>query len=185
MEKGFSAIDFFKRSLELEQQKTQKEQSISVQTKKKEALTEKKQEVVPHKIPSKEEISSQERLSKTDDLKINHNFYKMPNAIEDRIMPSLSASEEVIYRRLIRLSWGYGRNYCRVGFKYLQDTSGIKSKSTIKETLNNLITKKLIYNYIEDNHTDRNQQGTLYIVPIPEGLEKEVYNEEDEKSLDK
>jgi hypothetical protein len=174
MGKGFSAIDFVKRSLEFEQQKTQQEQQKSVQIEKGEVLPEKKQELPPAKIPSKEKVSSGKKLLKTEELRINYNFYKMPNSVEDHIMPSLSTSEEIVYRRLIRLSWGWGKNYCRAGFKYLQDVSGIKSRSTIKEALDSLIAKKLIYNYTEDGYADRNQQGTLYIVPIPDTPEEEI-----------
>ena len=174
MGKGFSAIDFVKRSLEFEQQKTQQEQKKPIQNGKKGALPEEKQIPSPAKISSEKKVSTEQKPLKTDDLKINHSFYKMPNSVEDRIMPTLSTSEEIVYRRLIRLSWGWSKNYCRAGLKYLQDVSGIKSRTTIKEALDSLIAKKLIYHHTEDGQTDRNQQGTLYIIPIPDTPKEEM-----------
>ena len=182
MGKGFSAIDFVKRSLEFEQQKVQDQQK-PIQTEKKDSVPDKKQETTVAKTIPKENIQQKDTPSKIDDLKINSGFFKMPNSVEDNIMPSLSTSEEIIYRRLIRLSWGWGKNYCRAGLKYLQDISGIKSKTTIKEALDSLISRNLIYYCIEDGYTDRNQQGTLYIIPIPDISNEETSGLDKEKIL--
>jgi hypothetical protein len=183
MGKGFSAIDFIKRSIEFEQQKVQ-DQKKPVQTEKMDSAHDKKQETNVVKTTPKENIQQKDILFKIDDLKINSSFYKMPNSVEDRIMPSLSTSEEIVYRRLIRLSWGWSKNYCRAGLKYLQDVSGIKSRTTVKEALDSLIEKKLIYHCTEDGHTDRNQQGTLYIIPIPDTPNEEISEAGEEKLLD-
>jgi len=183
MGKGFSAIDFVKRSIEFEQQKVQNQQK-PVQTEKKDSIPGKKQETAAVKTSPKEKIQQKNILLKIDDLKINSRFFKMPNSVEDNIMPSLSTSEEIVYRRLIRLSWGWGKNYCRAGLKYLQDVSGIKSRTTVKEALDNLIAKKLIYHCIEDGYTDRNQQGTLYIIPIPDTPNEGISDVGEEKLLD-
>ena len=182
MGKGFSAIDFVKRSIEFEQQKVQYQQK-PVQTEKQDSVPDEKQETAVIKTTPKEKIQQKNIPSKIDDLKINSGFFKMPNSVEDNIMPSLSTSEEIVYRRLIRLSWGWGRNYCRAGLKYLQDISGLKSKTTIKEALDSLISRKLIHCCTEDGCTDRNQQGTLYIVPIPDRSNEEISDIDKEKIM--
>ena len=183
MGKGFSAIDFVKRSIEFEQQKVQDQQK-PVQTEKRDSVLDRKQETTVVKTTPKEKIHPKDTPLKIDDLKINSSFFKMPNSVEDNIMPTLSTSEEIVYRRLIRLSWGWSKNYCRAGLKYLQDVSGIKSRTTVKEALDNLIAKKLIYHCIEDGYTDRNQQGTLYIIPIPDTQNEEIFDVGEEKLLD-
>ena len=183
MGKGFSAIDFVKRSIEFEQQKVQDQQK-PVQTEKRDSVLDRKQETTVVKTTPKEKIHPKDTPLKIDGLKINSSFFKMPNSVEDNIMPTLSTSEEIVYRRLIRLSWGWSKNYCRAGLKYLQDVSGIKSRTTVKEALDNLIAKKLIYHCIEDGYTDRNQQGTLYIIPIPDTQNEEIFDVGEEKLLD-
>jgi len=182
MGKGFSAIDFVKRSIEFEQQKVQDQQK-PIQTEKRDSVPDKKQGTIAVKTTPEEKIQQKDTPSKIDDLKINSSFFKMPNSVEDNIMPSLSTSEEIIYRRLIRLSWGWNKNYCRAGLKYLQDVSGIKSKTTIKEALDSLISRKLIYHCTEDGYTDRNQQGTLYIIPIPDMQNEKISGLNKEKIL--
>ncbi len=164
--KGFSATEFLKRSIEFEEQQAEEQPKIShpTQTREKIAPTEERVRVTPKRQRS----ATEEIPPKIDDLKISKSFYKVPNTVDDLITPTLSAAEEVIYRRLIRLSWGWGKNYCRAGIRYFQQTSGIKSRTTIKTAIDSLLDRKIIYHHVDKNgQTDRNQNGTIYIVPVP------------------
>jgi len=164
--KGFSATEFLKRSMEFEEQQAEEQSKIPHHTQAKEKIApiEERVPVTPERQgPATEEIPT-----KIDNLKVSKSFYKVPNTVDDLVTPTLSAAEEVIYRRLIRLSWGWGRNYCRAGIGYFQETSGIKSRTTIKTAIDSLLDKKIIYRHVdEDGQTDRNQNGTVYIVPVP------------------
>jgi len=161
MKKRFSATEFLKQAMESEEQS-----KVS-------PVPQAKKKVIPPKegkytVTQKQEPIEEEVPPKTDALRIDKGFYKVPNAVDDLIVPTLSTAEEVIYRRLIRMSWGWGKNYCRAGINYFQEASSIKSRTTIKSAIDGLIDKKIIYRYV-DRHgqTDRNQNGTVYIVPIP------------------
>lgn len=157
MKNGFSATDFLKRAIEFEEQQTEPE------SKSPSAQAGAEPPALARKIPTRQEFPT-----KTDDLKIDRSFYKVPNLVDDVIAPNLSPAEEVVYRRLIRMSWGWGRNYCRAGIKLFQNTSGIKSRTTIKSAIDRLIDRKIIFRCMdEDGRTDRNQNGTVYIIPVP------------------
>jgi len=164
--KGFSATEFLKRSIEFEEQQAEEQPKIPhpIQAKEKIASTEERVRIAPKRQGS----TTEEIPPKIDDLKISKSFYKVPNTVDDLVTPTLSAAEEVIYRRLIRLSWGWGKNYCRAGIRYFQQTSGIKSRTTIKTAIDSLLDRKIIYRHVDkDGQTDRNQNGTIYIVPVP------------------
>ena len=167
MKKGFSATEFLKRSLELEEQQTEEKlKPTPIPKANAESSAEAKQDPIQEALPQK-----------VDDLRIDKSFYKVPNAVDDIIAPTLTAAEEVVYRRLIRMSWGWGRNYCRAGIKLFQNTSGIKSRTTIKSAIDRLIDRKIIYRYIDVNgQADRNQNGTIYIIPIPNPTKGSVPN---------
>jgi len=164
--KGFSATEFLKRSMEFEEQQAEEQPKIphSTQAREKIVPIEERVSITPKRQgPATEEIPT-----KIDNLKISKSFYKVPNTVDDLVTPTLSAAEEVIYRRLIRLSWGWGKNYCRAGIGYFQETSGIKSRTTIKTAIDSLLDKKIIYRHVnKDGQTDRNQNGTVYIIPVP------------------
>ena len=161
MKKRFSATEFLKQAMESEEQP----KVSQVPQTKKEVIQPKEER---YTVTQKQEPTEEEIPPKTDALKIDKNFYKVPNAVDDFIVPTLSAAEEVIYRRLIRMSWGWGKNYCRAGIKYFQEASSIKSRTTIKSAIDGLIEKKIIYRYVDGRgQTDRNQNGTVYIIPIP------------------
>ena len=50
-------------------------------------------------------------------------YLQLPNTVLDRILPMLSVYEQAVYVRLYRLSWGYGREQCRVSWPTLCETT--------------------------------------------------------------
>lgn len=173
--KGFSATEFLKRSMEFEEQQLEEQPKTRRTTQGKEKIAPIEERV--HVAPERQGPATEGIPPKIDDLKISKSFYKVPNTVDDLVTPTLSAAEEVIYRRLIRLSWGWGKNYCRAGIGYFQETSGIKSRTTIKTAIDSLLEKKIIYRPVdEDGQTDRNQSGTVYIIPVPNVPENGIPN---------
>ena len=106
-----------------------------------------------------------------DDAKITQDFFAVPNAVIDVLAPLQTPVEEIIYRRMFRMSYGWKRNYCRVSIPKLLNSCQIKSENTIRKALHGLIEKGHIAEYInEKNRVDVNEEGTLYIVLLPEEI---------------
>jgi hypothetical protein len=108
-------------------------------------------------------------IEKRDDISISSNYYKVPNIIDDQIVGTLSTTEEIVYRHIIRLSWGWNRNWCKVGTHYFQEKSSIKSRKAVRDAINRLLEKQLIKYHTINGKVERDQDGTVYIVPLPEG----------------
>jgi hypothetical protein len=126
--------------------------------------TKKRQETKLKPIQNNEE----QKIEKCDDIVISNNYYKVPNIIDDKIVGTLSPPEEIVYRHIIRLSWGWNRNWCKVGTHYFQEKSSLKSRKAVSDAINRLLEKQLIKYHIINGKIDRDQDGTVYIVPLPE-----------------
>jgi hypothetical protein len=100
------------------------------------------------------------------------NYTKYPNTIE-KLVSHLEPVEEILYYKLWRLSWGYKRNYCRVGYHDLLTTTSIKSRFKVVEGMNGLITKGYVARIAgPDGKVDTTQSGTLYRVFTPDEIVK-------------
>ncbi len=108
-----------------------------------------------------------ENVGKQDKISITKDYYKIPNIVDDQIVGQLGIPEEIIYRHMIRLSWGWNRNWCRVGTYYFQQKSSLKSRKAIRDAINKLLERGLIICHTVDGAVDRNQDGTVYIIPVP------------------
>jgi len=112
--------------------------------------------------------NEEQKIEKCDDIAISNNYYKVPNIIDDKIVGTLSTPEEIVYRHFIRLSWGWNRNWCKVGTHYFQEKSSLKSRKAVRDAINRLLEKQLIKYHTINGKIDRDQDGTVYIVPLPE-----------------
>src|ERR1700733_587272 len=85
-----------------------------------------------------------------------------PNAIFDFLpQKGLRAPRFLsVYLALYRLSWGFWKQYCRVGGEKLRAITGL-SRNTLREALSGLERQGLI------TKGDTNEQGTLYIIRVP------------------
>ncbi|MEA1964757.1 MAG: hypothetical protein U9O41_06485, partial [Candidatus Aerophobetes bacterium] len=117
----------------------------------------------------KEKVNVPEIKVKNGHIKIESYYYPLLNDFIDKIAPHLSSAEEVIYHRLYRLSFGWGRSTCRVSISTLSKASSLNSSTTIRKALKGLINKKCIILIIDDdkNKPYDNQVGTLYRVLLP------------------
>ncbi len=87
-------------------------------------------------------------------------FAPIPLDAFDRLAPRLGAEEQAAYLHLIRLSFGNGRNYCRVGKRELTLRLAV-SERHLNRLLDGLVRKGAL------RPVHRNNLGTLYRVALP------------------
>ena len=87
-------------------------------------------------------------------------FFNFYNEMSDELLPTLNSSEQVLYHRLFRLSYGFNRNYCTVSQSALEDRTNL-SRNTIRTAMQSLIKEGLI-RIIESN----NRASTTYRVVL-------------------
>lgn len=79
-------------------------------------------------------------------------WYKTPNYLDDEIMPGLTPVEQVVLRRLFRLSYGFNREVTdSVSLKKLGEKCNVKQTS-LYHALNSLEQRGLIERYSDITH---------------------------------
>jgi hypothetical protein len=90
---------------------------------------------------------------------------------QDRVRMSVLQKpfEEVIYNRMLRLSFENSRNYCRISYSGIQETTSLRSKNAVITGIQGLIEKRHIIKLInEEGKPEMNREGTLYRVLSPQ-----------------
>lgn len=132
----------------------------------------------PEKTPSKKQIVLylKEGLSGAE-----KNFTKYPNDIFQVMHDYLKReSESLLYIYLWRESWGYGRNYCRIGYAKIVKGTVIGCEKTVKRAISGLVEQHFIIKAINNNgDTDVNTDGSLYRIITP----KEIHNKAVEEGI--
>jgi len=104
--------------------------------------------------------------TKAEDIKLYFKgYYIVPNELDSALSKLLQPSDEIIYRKLYRWSWGYNRNYCQTSYSTLSKETNINSTRTIREVIHRLIKKGLIEKLKNDSLT--NPKGSTYLIHIP------------------
>jgi hypothetical protein len=88
-------------------------------------------------------------------------FFSFYNEVNDELLPTLDAAEQILYSRLFRLSYGFNRNYCTVSQPILGEKTGL-SRNTIRTGLQSLSQKEWISVIEAGNHI-----STTYRVYLP------------------
>jgi hypothetical protein len=119
---------------------------------------------IKHKTESKKMV-----LYLKEGLKgVETNWTKYPNEMHDLMAKRLTEFESILYIKLWRASWGYGRNYCRLGHTTVIKETAIKSMSTARRATNGLKSKRFIITALNGNGTPNiTKVGTLYRVCTP------------------
>jgi hypothetical protein len=65
-------------------------------------------------------------------------FFSFYNEVSDELLPMLDPTEQVLYSRLFRLSYGFNRNYCTVSQPLLMERTGL-SRNTVRTGLQSLL----------------------------------------------
>jgi hypothetical protein len=101
-----------------------------------------------------------------DDVEIEANYYKMPNDLQ-KIAPLQDPKEHCLYTYLYRLSYGWGRNFCRVGYAGIMRNTSLASRSSVARAVEGLIKKKHVIRIEEGSYR---RAGTLYRVLTPQEI---------------
>jgi hypothetical protein len=93
--------------------------------------------------------------------------YKTPNILDDEIMPNLIPSEQVILRRLFRLSYGFNRIITDpVSYSKLSEKCHL-GLSAVKDALKSLQMKNLIKAIGDNKHSPIGGNRYLLNLPLP------------------
>ncbi len=109
-------------------------------------------------IETKDNLSPESISSWSD---TESNYLKLPNSIVDNLMKSLDSSEFTVYLRLYRLSHGFRRSYCMVGYTSLSEACNLSSRQ-IRRIIPSLVSRNLIK--VLEVYNEAQKQGTLYEV---------------------
>jgi hypothetical protein len=90
---------------------------------------------------------------------------RLPNIIVDHLYQLLDLQERSVYEQLYRLSHGYGKSTCRIGYPQLAVRSGMGRTATI-QTVERLLKKGLIAR-AGTALGGRKEQGSVYWVSAP------------------
>lgn len=90
---------------------------------------------------------------------------RLPNIIVDHLYHLLDLQERSVYEQLYRLSHGYGKSTCRIGYPQLAVRSGMGRTATI-QTVERLLKKGLIAR-VGTALGGRKEQGSVYWVSAP------------------
>jgi hypothetical protein len=90
---------------------------------------------------------------------------RLPNVIIDHLYQLLDLQERSVYEQLYRLSHGYGKSTCKIGYPQLAVRAGMGRTATI-QTVERLIKKGLI-SRVGSDIGGRKEQGSEYWVSAP------------------
>jgi len=102
---------------------------------------------------------------------VRANFTKYPNEVHDLMASMLDINESIAYMRLWRDSWGFGRNYCRVGYGALVKGTSIRSRNSAIAAIKSLRKKCFIALILDrSGRALTNQAGSIYRIFAPEEI---------------
>jgi len=104
-------------------------------------------------------------------VSVTDNFTKYDNQVSDYLAPLQTVYEQAVYNRMYRLSWGYQRDACFVGYGGLTRTCGL-SKSSARRAIAGLIKKGHIQEIEMIN--SKHLKGTIYRVLLPQEILPEL-----------
>src|SRR5919107_1229389 len=90
---------------------------------------------------------------------------RLPNIIVDHLYQLLDLQERSVYEQLYRLSHGYGKSTCRIGYPQLAVRSGM-GRTAVIQTVERLVKKGLITR-VGTAIGGRKEQGSEYWVSAP------------------
>ena len=100
------------------------------------------------------------------------NWTKYPNEMHDIMAQKLDKpAQGVLYSFFWRKSWGYGKNYCRIGYSAIVKSTCIRSKWEAIDAVSMLKEKKFIVQALkQDGEPDTTQSGTIYRIFTPQEI---------------
>lgn len=106
--------------------------------------------------------TSEHGLPPSDGIQVGRYHIRVDQNVFDELLPRLSPYEQLVYLRLYRLSWGFKRNYCEVGYTALARATNT-SFSTIRRAISSLIDQ----GFIQVLETGAGKAANKYLVRLP------------------
>ncbi len=106
-----------------------------------------------------------------DNISIETDFHKVPNNLH-KIAILQDPKEYCVYTYLYRLSYGWHRNFCRVGYGAIVKNTSLSSRSSAIRAVESLLKKIHIIRIDEDS---QKRAGTLYRVLTPDEVLSSVF----------
>lgn len=94
------------------------------------------------------------------------NYTQIPNEFLDKIMPTLSGAENVVFLVIMRKTFGWHKKKDKISYSQIREGSGISSNTTIQTALKKLQEKGLVFIVKE-------KKGITYEVNITETVNEE------------
>lgn len=63
---------------------------------------------------------------RSEPIQVTNGFWQLPNTVMDDILPTLQKDDQLVYLRLLRLTWGHRRPTCDVTTAKLGEKTGVK-----------------------------------------------------------
>ncbi len=119
-------------------------------------------------VESEKEMAPAEGLvvELRDDVDVQEDFCKTPNA-KWKIAPLQDPKEFCVYDYLYKLSYGWRRNVCRVGYGAIVNNTSIPPRSTAIRAIEGLMEKLHIIKIEEETHS---KVGSLYRILSPDEI---------------
>lgn len=152
----------------------EKAQQAETQKKAKESPKPKPQqpEVTQPEDETADETAAEEVIIELrDDIDIASDFCKVPNN-RWKIAPLQDPKEYCVYDFLYKMSYGWHRNVCRVGYGAIVKNTSIPSRSTAIKAIKGLLEKVHIIKIEEETQSN---DGTLYRVLSPDEILSGVF----------
>ncbi len=107
------------------------------------------------------------------------NWTKYPNEIHVLMAERFDKpAQGVLYTFLWRQSWGYGKNYCRIGYAGILKATCMRSRWEVIDAVSKLKELKFIVQALDENgQPDTLQAGTVYRVMAPQEIADGVTEE--------
>ena len=117
--------------------------------------------IPPQSIPPKGILP---KSTPNNHVSISSNYTRLDNDVSDLLLPLQTPTEQTVYLRLYRLSWGFHRRHCQAGYGALARQTGL-CRSAVQAAIATLIAKGHI------STGQWGQTGRLYQVFLPAELE--------------
>lgn len=119
---------------------------------------------LPATVSASATVSDSATVPVLDRVKITSNFFAMDNDVFDKLPERQSPAEQVVYRYLYRIAYGWHRQTCFIGLKALSKRCNM-SKNTVRLALDGLESKGHIKTLQIFN--EKEMKGTMYRVYLP------------------
>ena len=109
-------------------------------------------------------VSASATVPGSDRVKITSNFFTMDNDVFDKLPELQTPAEQLVYRYLYRIAYGWHRQTCFIGLKALSRRCNM-SKNTVRAALDGLESKGHVKALEVIN--EKEMKGTIYRVFLP------------------